>query len=316
MKTDTQIPKVSILVCTYNRANRISQAFDSVINQTYTDFEFVIVNNGSTDETAEVLKKYDQDERVRLFNLDTNLGCSGGYNYGLDQLRGEWFAVVADDDPLHVDALEAMMYIPESIDSEVTAVTANCQLKSTGELSGKGLDHNQYLDLETIVTKCSGEFWGVAKRELLGDHRLNEELHGHDNTLWYKIDAVAKRYYLHRPVVTFNDEGVSVTNLNKQKDLGRQAEIYRVLLQEDFYWSVLRTHHRKKFQQKCLKGWFFLRIAGEKGNADKYFQMLMTSGPDMKLRFIPRVLGMFKSQQLEMMYKLLSRMPLRFLKGN
>lgn len=312
MKSPQKRPKVSILIPTYNRADKISKALDSVINQTYTDFEFVIVNNGSTDHTAEVLKKYESDPRVRIITIPVNEGYAKGYNAGFDQLRGEWFAICADDDPLELDALEVLMRIPEEVDPEVNAVTGNCLLKSTGELSGKGLDRDQYLDLETIVTKCSGQFWGVTKRELLGDLRFNADLPGNDNVLWYKIDAVAKRYYVHRPVALFNDDGTTITNLNKGRNIKRQIQIYQALLQEEFYWTVLNQYYKKKYQTKCFKGWFFLTMANDQENASIYFRKLMDSKPGLKFRLIPRILAIFRARQLQRIYQLFLRIPSRF----
>lgn len=315
MKAATKIPKVSILVTTYNRADIISETFDTIINQTYKDFEFVIVNNGSTDHTAEILKKYERDPRVRIINIAVNEGYAKGYNTGLDHLRGEWFAAAADDDPLELDALEVMMRIPEEVDPHVNAVTANCLLASSGELAGKGLDHDQYLDLETIVTKCSGEFWGITKRELLGDMRFNEHLPGNDNVLWYRIDAIAKRYYIHRSVITFNDRGESVTNLNKTKNVKRQAQIYRELLKEDFYWSVLKKYYRRKYQTKCLKGWLFLTMVNEKDAAAAFLEKLMDSGPNWRYRIIPKILTVFNSKHLQRFYYLMPHSWRRFLNG-
>lgn len=313
METVEKQPKVSILITTYNRANIISETFDSIINQTYKDFEFIIVNNGSTDHTAEVLKKYENDPRVRILTIPVNEGYAKGYNFGLDQLRGEWFAAAADDDPLDLDALEVMMRIPEEVDPNVNAVTANCLLASTGEFAGKGLDRDQYLDLETIITKCSGEFWGITKTELLGDMRFNELLPGNDNVLWYKIDAVARRYYLHRSVITFNDRGESVTNLNKTKNVKRQAQIYRELLKEDFYWSVLKKYYKRKYQEKCFKGWFFLTLVNEKEEASVFLQKLMDSRPDWRFIIISKILTVFNSRYLQRFYQILPHKTLRFL---
>lgn len=304
--TPTQ-PKVSILMSTYNRADLLPKAMDSIIGQTYRDFELVVINNGSTDDTAEVLKNYEQDPRVRVLTLPVNRGCAGGLNFGLGQLNGEWFGTISDDDYLTEDALAIMMRIPEEVDPEVNAVTANCRSKATGGFSGKGLDKDQYLDLETIVSKCSGEFWGLVKVELLGDLRFNEELIGFENTLWYKIDAVAKRYYIHQAVQVFDDVGETISTQSQRKDLQRKVEIYRVLLQEEFYWEVVKKYYRKKYQEKCFKGWLFLTIAGEREGAAQYARMLMESGPGLKYRLMKAVLGSLGGRLMHFVYQLLPR---------
>jgi glycosyltransferase involved in cell wall biosynthesis len=59
-------PKISLLLYTYNRADIVVKAIDSILNQTYRDFELVLINNGSTDNTHEVLEKYRDHEKVRV----------------------------------------------------------------------------------------------------------------------------------------------------------------------------------------------------------------------------------------------------------
>ncbi len=308
-------PKVSILVSTYNRAHILSEALDSIINQTYKNFELVVVNNGSTDETLKVLEAYQQDERVRIFTLPANRGCHGGYNYGLDQLRGEWFGTVGDDDLLTKDAIETLMRIPEELDPEVNAVTANSIYKSNGELAAEGVDKDQYLDFETVVTKCRGEFWGLTKLELLGDLRFNEDLFGNESTVWYQIDAVAKRYYVHKVVQIVEDQGSTESNLNRKIDLVRKSKTYSALLKEDFYWQTIKKFRPKYYQNRCFKGWFFLSVSQDKKEARKYADMFESSNPGFKLRITKKLLSVLGSRGLKLAFQLIFLMRTTFDKG-
>jgi len=92
-------PKISVIMSTYNRKEYLEKSVESILNQTFRDFEFVLVNNGSTDGSRELCEEYAQkDSRIKLINIDVNRGASGGKNRGLDEAKGEYVAFVDDDD--------------------------------------------------------------------------------------------------------------------------------------------------------------------------------------------------------------------------
>lgn len=81
----------------YNGADYLAQAIDSILQQTFTDFEFIIVDDASTDDTLKVLKRY-SDARIQLLQNDTNLGMTKSWNRGLEIARGEFIARQDADD--------------------------------------------------------------------------------------------------------------------------------------------------------------------------------------------------------------------------
>ncbi len=89
------MPKVSVIIPTYNRERLISRALDSVLKQTFTDYEIIVVDDGSTDYTKDVLKKY--EGRIRYF-YQANSGISGARNRGLAEAKGEYIAFLDSDD--------------------------------------------------------------------------------------------------------------------------------------------------------------------------------------------------------------------------
>lgn len=91
-------PKVSIQMCTYNRAHTIVQAIDSVLNQTYTDWELIILDDCSTDTTEEILKPYLTDVRIRYIKNEQNLGITKNRNKALSLSKGIYVAVLDSDD--------------------------------------------------------------------------------------------------------------------------------------------------------------------------------------------------------------------------
>lgn len=105
---------VSILLCTYNRENLIRETIDSILAQTYTDFELLIVDDGSTSEEAkEILKSY-KDERIRLFLCEENKFYCRAANFGISQMKGDYLAMADSDDLWYPTKLERQMeYLEE-----------------------------------------------------------------------------------------------------------------------------------------------------------------------------------------------------------
>jgi glycosyltransferase involved in cell wall biosynthesis len=93
------MPLVSVCIPTYNTARYLSQAIESVLSQDYEDYELVICDNASTDDTPEVCARY-QHSRVRYLRFEVNLNQPGSFNRCLDQARGEYITLLHADDCL------------------------------------------------------------------------------------------------------------------------------------------------------------------------------------------------------------------------
>ena len=89
--------KVSVIISTYNRANLLPRAVNSILAQTYTDFELIIVDDGSTDGTDEVILQF-SDSRIRYVRHETNRGAAATRNTGIAHAKGEYIAFLDDDD--------------------------------------------------------------------------------------------------------------------------------------------------------------------------------------------------------------------------
>ncbi|SEH11752.1 Glycosyl transferase family 2 [Natronorubrum sediminis] len=123
--------RVSVIIPTYNRAGSLSRAIDSALAQTVDDLEVVVVDDGSTDETATVLSAYD-DRRVRPIVHATNQGANVARNTGLAHARGEYVAFLDSDDVWDPTKLERQLAVLEG--RSEAWVGAYCD--STLELSG------------------------------------------------------------------------------------------------------------------------------------------------------------------------------------
>ncbi len=98
------MPRVSVVIPTYNRARFVTKAIDSVLEQTFRDFEIIVVNDGSTDKTEEVLQPY-QDQIV-YFSYQGNKGAAYARNRAIELAQGEYIAFLDSDDFWQPEKLE------------------------------------------------------------------------------------------------------------------------------------------------------------------------------------------------------------------
>ena len=264
-------PLISIIVPTFNRAGTLGRTIDSILLQTYENYEIIIVEDGSSDGTIEILKSY-TDKRIKFFFHEKNKGVTAAKNTGLDNINGEWFTILDSDDEIIPEALELMMEIPLKNDFEIDAVSCNCIDTSTGNLSGKGLDSDQYVDFQTLMTKCEGEFWGINKTKLLGNYRFNEKLRGYESTLWYRIYEKSKRYYLHKGLRIYHTTGDD--RISNEFSLQIRSNNFEVLAEEIHYWNALEKYQPDVFAKNCLQGLIYLKANNKKKIASFYFNNL------------------------------------------
>lgn len=106
-------PRVSVIIPVHNRAELVGHAIDSVLSQTFADFEAVVVDDGSTDGTAEAVAAY-ADPRVKLVRLEKNQGSNAARNAGIDAATGEILCFLDSDD----------LYLPAKLEQVVARFTA------------------------------------------------------------------------------------------------------------------------------------------------------------------------------------------------
>jgi glycosyltransferase involved in cell wall biosynthesis len=102
------MPVVTVIIPTYNRSAVVTQAIDSVLSQTYRDYEIVVVDDGSTDDTPETLTKYAGSIR---YHRQDNRGASAAQNKGVELARGDWISILASDD----------VWLPRKLEKQVEA---------------------------------------------------------------------------------------------------------------------------------------------------------------------------------------------------
>ncbi|MCD6288222.1 MAG: glycosyltransferase family 2 protein [Candidatus Hydrogenedentes bacterium] len=122
---DPKPPKVSIGLPVYNGMRYIEEVLDSILAQSFTDFELVILDNASTDKTPDICKRYaERDDRIRYYRNDTNLGAMQNFNNVFRLCRGEYFKWVAHDDIYKPTYLEKCV---AALDKDPGVVLSHCR---------------------------------------------------------------------------------------------------------------------------------------------------------------------------------------------
>jgi glycosyltransferase involved in cell wall biosynthesis len=241
---------VSLIMATYNRASTLPRAIDSVLAQDYPDWELIVVDDGSTDDTAAVLAAY-SDPRIRVLCHQHNRGLMAAKNTGLDDIRGEWFTFLDSDDAIVPGALSALMAVVAR-DPTITAITCNCVSSETGQFTGRGLSEDRYLDFATMIQRCKGEYWGITRTELLGDLRLNETVpSGAFARLWWPISEKANRFYLHQGLRTYYTAGGDRVT-RSAKDVDRRIRYYRAQQDESYVLGVMKRYLPQRYSEEVF----------------------------------------------------------------
>ena len=135
-------PKVSIVIPTYNRADFLPKAVQSVLNQTYGDWEMVIVDDGSIDKTEEIVKGY-KEARIRYILHKSNLGLSAARNTGIKNSRGEYIAFLDSDDEWFPEKISCQMNIFQKENSKCDVVcTSGYMIKNDKIIGVKAIPAN------------------------------------------------------------------------------------------------------------------------------------------------------------------------------
>ena len=115
-------PTVSVIIPTYNRANLVGKAIKSVLSQTYQDFEIIVIDDGSTDNTREVIRGF-KDKRVKYIKeYKKNRGISVTRNIGIKMARGKYIALLDSDDEFLPERLRKQVQLLQNKSSEVGVV--------------------------------------------------------------------------------------------------------------------------------------------------------------------------------------------------
>ena len=212
--------KISVVMSAYNAEKYLQEAIDSILNQTFTDFEFIIVNDGSTDTSLKIIESY-KDERIVIFN-QKNTGLPKALNIGIDKSKSNYIARMDADDISLPNRLESqynfMIRNPDCVivgsnaividmNGEYVFTTTN---KITDNEIKKNLPNLSFLHSSVMFKKNS--FYAAGKY-------CESMLKGQDTVLFNRMANCGKFYNIKEPLIKYR---VVPTANSVKRNLGKR----------------------------------------------------------------------------------------------
>lgn len=269
---------VTIIIPTYNRAKLVGNAIRSALAQDYPHLDVLVVDDGSTDDTAAALAAFDDDPRVRVVWRQANGGVTAAKNSGIDALADEvnYFGILDSDDVLEPGAVSQLMAPFLESDRMPSQVFGWCADSETGEATGHMTTGGREITYEdALCGRFAGEFWQLIRKDLLGNLRFDERAGGNEAMVWWPllkrapgvlIDSVVRSYdrsgtdRVSRP--TFTPAGADKLMWGYKVLLERVGDEMRVACPGAFAdtalehakWAAL-SGNRKEFRTGIRNAW-------------------------------------------------------------
>lgn len=264
--------KISVIIATYNRASLLPSVIASIQAQTYTNWELVIVDDGSTDTTKELLSAYTADPRIVCYLQPTNQGATTARNIGLDKATGDVLMVWDSDDLLYPEALFRMSQL-FALEPEASIVSAHCRQIKQGEVIPYRPLESGFKTVESIVARIlpantkiravqRDVFRGVRYEARNIDFTVNCYLA--ERGRWYHSNEELGDLYL-------ESDAVSLTKTRQvfrpERSMERVAPLGRFL---SHFHDVLKTHAPQRFGALSYGVSIGLLLQGKKWSAIQY----------------------------------------------
>ncbi len=234
-----QNPRVTVLMSVYNGERYISEAVDSILGQTLTDFEFLIIDDASTDRTPEILRSYD-DPRIRVVTNEENLGLTKSLNKGLTLARGEYIARMDADDVSYPYRLqvqhEFMTQHPRAgiIGSWAEYIDRKGEIVHRYEAPGSPEENYFYLHFRNCIVHSSVMF---RKDVIIPNSGYDESIDkAQDFELWNRLSKITDIYQIPEFLVQWRTE-----NSVDPKKIEAQNKTWEQILRKE-YWRLTQMN--------------------------------------------------------------------------
>jgi len=269
-------PKISVCIPTFNYGHYISFAVESVLNQHFTDFELIIVDDCSEDNTEEVVSRFLYDKRVLFEKNERNLGLVGNWNKCLSKARGEYIKFVFADDMLASDkALGRMACILDSDPSISLVASARHLIDSESRIIEFRSDfpQNFIADGSEVINLCLSrdkEYMNLIGEPTVVMFRRSDCARGFDDRyyqipdleMWFHLLEKGRFAFMSEPLASFRIHPGQKTKENAVRLVG--LDDHCLLFKEYFGKSYVHINSIMKFHRTFDK-LYSLRKFGEKG---------------------------------------------------
>ncbi len=232
--------KVSIIVPVYNASKYIKKTIESVQNQTFTDWELILVDDASTDNSTDIIKEHLSDERISLYTSEDKLLAAGARNLGLEKAKGRYIAFIDADDLWMKDKLQKQL---DFMNKNECAFSYTSYEFGDEEAVGTGkyvkvlpvMTYKQALSRTIIFTSTVMADTEKLPKELLNMPKVPSE----DTATWWQILRNGYNAYGLNEVLTIYRRPAKSLSSNKKVALYRIWNLYRGVEKLGIFTSMI-----------------------------------------------------------------------------
>lgn len=277
-------PTFSIIIPTYNRASLVERAIKSALVQTLHDFELIIIDDGSTDDTEGIVKSFN-DPRLIYKKFADNKGVNTARNHGLDIARGRYINFFDSDDELLPNALEIFLMLwRQTKDEKIGNVVTRCIDSKTGEKIG-------YLEKDALVLgykdiicrkKAKGEFRSSWKKDAIGNMRFEEDIFAQESIFWWRLAKKWDFFYKDIPTaVYYKGSALNLCSIDTQiKHASQMAGGAEILLNE--HSQAWIDHCPERYELYLNSAGLWNLLAGNRRSAKHWIRLSLKHNFSLK----------------------------------
>ncbi len=254
--------KVSVIMSCYNEAESIGRAIESMLNQSFTDFEFIIVDDCSTDTTFEICREYAaKDERVKVFQMEENSGfCAAPLNYAIKQAKSDIIARMDADDASHKQRLQKQYdFLQAHPDVDILGTGRRTLSKESGEvikINVRPESHKEIISGKYFKSFCYHPTVMLRKTvyDTFGGYDINA-YRCEDTDLWLKAFPHFKFHNMQDLLLDFYEKEHPINIYNKKAFVSSCKIIYKAIIRNKDYLYLLPVF-TKKIMYNIYVRWF------------------------------------------------------------
>lgn len=227
------MPKISVIMPVYNTDNQyLSEAIDSVLQQTYTDFELLVIDDGSTIDYANFISSY-SDQRISYFKLPKNVGIARARNFGLGKTTGEFIAFLDSDDVAMPERFERQIHFLEN-NPNIDCVGSSFLIIPENRFFHNPIEHYDivlYLLLHGSAFLHSSV---MLRKKIITENDIYYHAHyvpAEDYAFWLDLVGLCNFANIDEILVNYRWHGanISITKAEIQQSLANEAKINKLL---------------------------------------------------------------------------------------
>lgn len=220
-------PFFSIIIPTYNRGYCIGKCIETLLSQDFKNWELIIVDDGSADNTEEVIKPLCKKHRIKYIKLLYNIGVNKAKNRGAEEAKGEWLVFQDSDDRFTENALSILQEL--IVSTKYPLIFTSC-IDLDGHVTSKNPGFEGFLDYRSYLRgKVVGEYLPTVRRDVFLQFKFDEGISGGENICWTQIAKDCGGVYISKKITrTYNNKGIDRLSMKKGKEnLDRLARVFK-----------------------------------------------------------------------------------------